>query len=69
MSLGEAEGIFFVLLEVIESLIPLVVFFALFQRMYLKLSYSQLARLYTGLILAGFGMLLFLHGVYSGFFL
>jgi len=68
MSLGEAEGIFFVLLEVIESLIPLVVFFALFQRMYLKLPYSQLARLYTGLILAGFGMLLFLHGVYSGFF-
>jgi hypothetical protein len=67
MNLG-TEEILLVLLEVIQSLVPFVIFFAIFQRIYLKLPFLQLIKLYTGLIFAGFGMVLFLHGVYSGFF-
>lgn len=62
------ENILLVLFEVIESLVPFAIFFALFQRIYLKLPFSQLIKLYTGLILAGFGIVLFLYGVYSGLF-
>lgn len=62
------EGISPVFFEVIQSLVPLVIFFALFQKAHLKLPFSQLIKLYTGLILAGFGIVLFLYGVYSGFF-
>jgi hypothetical protein len=68
MSLENIGEISFVLFEVTLSLIPLVVFFALFQRFYLKLPLSQLIKLYTGLIFTGLGMVLFLHGVYNGFF-
>jgi hypothetical protein len=67
MSSG-TEELLLVFFEVIESLALFVIFFALFQRTHLKLPLSQLIKLYTGLILAGFGMVLFLHGVYSGFF-
>jgi hypothetical protein len=68
MSSGSADGIILVILEVIESLLPLVVFFTIFQIVHLKLPLSYLIKLYIGLILAAFGMVLFLHGIYNGFY-
>jgi hypothetical protein len=67
MSLDQTGGITFVIFEVVLSLTPLVIFFIIFQRRYLKLPSSQLIKLYTGLIFTGLGMILFLHGVYRGF--
>ena len=69
MNSGGTDAILLVLFEVIESLLPLVVFFTLFQIVHLKLPLSYLIKLYAGLILAAFGMVLFLHGIYNGFFL
>lgn len=68
MNSGSADGIILVILEVIESLLPLVVFFTIFQIVNLKLPLSYLIKLYIGLILAAFGMVLFLHGIYNGFY-
>lgn len=68
MNSGSAEGILLVSLEVIQALIPLVIFFIIFQRLYLKLPSSQLIRLFTGMLFTAIGMILFLHGVYNGFF-
>ena len=68
MNSGGTDAILLVLFEVIESLLPLVVFFTLFQIVHLKLPLSYLIKLYAGLILAAFGMILFLHGIYNGFF-
>jgi len=68
MNSGSADGIILVILEVIESLLPLVIFFTIFQIAHLKLPLSYLFKLYIGLILAAFGMVLFLHGIYNGFY-
>lgn len=67
MSLENTGGISFVLFEVIISLTPLVIFFTIFQRAYLKLPLLQLIKFYTGIVFTGVGMVLFLHGVYNGF--
>lgn len=68
MNSGDIEGILLVLVEVIESLLPLVAFFTIFQLVHLKLPLSYLIKLYLGLTLAAVGMILFLHGIYNGFF-
>jgi hypothetical protein len=68
MNSGGIEGILLVLVEVIESLLPLVAFFTIFQLVHLKLPLSYLIKLYLGLTLAAVGMILFLHGIYNGFF-
>ncbi|MDI9394721.1 MAG: DUF1538 domain-containing protein [Euryarchaeota archaeon] len=60
-------GFFSIFLEVIQSIAPLIIFFTLFQILYLKLPSSQIIKLYTGLVLTAFGMILFLYGVYNGF--
>lgn len=68
MNSGGTDSVMFVLIEVIESLLPLVVFFTLFQIVHLKLPLSYLIKLYIGLIFAAFGMVLFLYGIYNGFY-
>ncbi|NLU57255.1 MAG: DUF1538 domain-containing protein [Methanosarcina thermophila] len=60
-------GILPVILEVIQSIAPLIIFFTLFQILYLKLPPSQLVKLYTGLAFTAFGLILFLYGVSNGF--
>ena len=64
----EDAEILLVFLEVIQALAPLVLFFVIFQRLYLKLPSSELAKLFAGLIFTATGMILFLYGVYNGFF-
>lgn len=64
---SESTEILFIVFEVIQSIVPLVIFFTLFQILYLKLPLSQLVKLYTGLAFTTFGMILFLHGINSGF--
>ncbi|WP_410507899.1 DUF1538 domain-containing protein [Methanosarcina hadiensis] len=63
----EGAGILLVFFEVIQSIAPLIIFFTLFQVLYLKLPSSQLIKLYTGLAFTAFGMILFLYGVNNGF--
>ncbi|AAM30627.1 DUF1538 domain-containing protein [Methanosarcina mazei] len=65
---GSTEGILSVVVEVSQALIPLVIFFIVFQRLYLKLPRSQLVKLFTGIFFTAIGMILFLYGVYNGFF-
>lgn len=63
----ESPGILLVIFEVVQSILPLVIFFTLFQVLYLKLPSSQLVKMYAGLAFTAFGMILFLHGVNNGF--
>lgn len=67
MSSGESTGMLLIVFEVIQSIVPLIIFFTLFQILYLKLPLTQLVKLYTGLVFTAFGMILFLHGVNNGF--
>ncbi|AGF96354.1 DUF1538 domain-containing protein [Methanosarcina mazei] len=64
---SESTGILLVFFEVIQSIVPLIIFFTLFQILFLKLPSTQLIKLYTGLVLTALGMILFLHGVNNGF--
>lgn len=68
MNSDATGGILLIIFEVIESLLPLIIFFTIFQIVHLKLPLSYLIKLYLGLILAAFGMVLFLHGIYNGFY-
>lgn len=60
-------GFSHVLVEVFFALIPLVVFFALFQLIYLKLPLKRLLNIGVGIILTFFGLAFFLQGVHIGF--
>ena len=64
----EDAEILLVFLEVIQALAPLVLFFVIFQRLYLKLPSAELSKLFAGLIFTSTGMIVFLYGVYNGFF-
>ncbi|WP_407356744.1 DUF1538 domain-containing protein [Methanolobus sp. WCC5] len=57
-----------IVLEVFEALLPLIVFFIIFQLLYLKFPSSQLVKLGLGISMTAAGMVLFLYGVYNGFF-
>lgn len=61
------EEILTIFFEVIQSIAPLIIFFTLFQVLYLKLPFTQLKKLYVGLTFTAFGMMLFLYGVNNGF--
>jgi len=54
-------------LEVLMALLPLVIFFFIFQIFFFKLSKRQLARILKGLAYTFLGFLLFLTGVNAGF--
>ncbi|WP_292484195.1 DUF1538 family protein, partial [Methanohalobium sp.] len=66
MLYGE-HGLLTVLIEVLEALLPLLIFFAIFQILYLKFPRLELLKLIIGIILTAIGMILFLYGVYNGF--
>jgi hypothetical protein len=60
-------GIDQVVLEVAQALIPLLIFFAVFQALYLKLPRIYVVNLAKGILLASLGMVLFLQGVNVAF--
>ncbi|MFA7342156.1 MAG: DUF1538 domain-containing protein [Candidatus Methanomethylophilaceae archaeon] len=61
------SGILDVIIEVVTALLPLVVFFLIFQTLYLKFPWNRLKRILAGLLVAGLGIILFLYAVYTGF--
>ncbi|WP_094227686.1 DUF1538 domain-containing protein [Methanolobus psychrotolerans] len=62
------QGLFSIVFEVLEALLPLVLFFIVFQLLYLRFPSSQLIKLFLGISMTAAGMILFLYGVYNGFF-
>ncbi|KAF5087596.1 DUF1538 domain-containing protein [Methanoculleus horonobensis] len=60
-------GIGQVALEVAQALLPLLIFFAVFQVLYLKLPRVYVVNLAKGVLLASLGMVLFLQGVNVAF--
>jgi hypothetical protein len=62
-----AEKIPVIAAEVILALLPVVVIFAIFQKISFKLSKKAVRRIVTGLIFAFVGLVLFLTGVNGGF--
>lgn len=61
------QGFGATILTVIASITPIVVFFIVFQLIYLKLPWRYLARMFFGIALAVGGIALFLQGVKAGF--
>lgn len=49
------------------ALLPLVVFFAFFQRVFLRYSWNAVKNMLAGISFAGIGVVVFLTGVYAGF--
>ncbi|MCK9343835.1 MAG: DUF1538 domain-containing protein [Massilibacteroides sp.] len=60
-------GIDQVVLEVAQALVPLLIFFAVFQALYLKLPRVYVVNLAKGILVASLGMVLFLQGVNVAF--
>ncbi|KDE56444.1 DUF1538 domain-containing protein [Methanoculleus sp. MH98A] len=60
-------GIDRVALEVVQALLPLLIFFGIFQALYLKLPRVYVVNLAKGVLLASIGMVLFLQGVNVAF--
>ncbi len=52
---------------VLEALVPLVLFFMIFQKVFLRYSWTSVIRMVEGTALAGVGVIIFLTGVYTGF--
>ncbi|MCL2890397.1 MAG: DUF1538 domain-containing protein [Methanomassiliicoccaceae archaeon] len=53
--------------DVLVALLPILFFFVLFQKIFLKYSWSSVKKMTVGVGIAGIGLILFLTGVYSGF--
>lgn len=62
------EGFAETILEVTFALIPLLIFFLVFQFIFLKLTRKKLFRIFIGIALSFIGLTLFLQGVHVGFF-
>ncbi|PYZ99001.1 hypothetical protein CR205_10685 [Alteribacter lacisalsi] len=62
------EGFDHVLLEVTMAVIPLLVFFLVFQFFFLKLEKERIRNIFVGIFLTFIGLSLFLQGVEVGFF-
>lgn len=67
MSLHVFEGFPKLLMEIGIALIPLFLFFTVFQLFMLKLPFKQVLRIIYGFILTFFGLSFFLQGVHIGF--
>lgn len=67
MTLHVFDGFLELLGEVGIALIPLFLFFTIFQIFMLKLSFSQVRQIIYGFILTFFGLAFFLQGVHVGF--
>ncbi|MCU0638117.1 MAG: DUF1538 domain-containing protein [Methanothrix sp.] len=55
------------MIDVIQAILPLLLFFLLFQFFYLKLPRTEVLKLLMGILFTVFGMALFLGGVFLGF--
>lgn len=66
--MSHSQSMLTITFEVLQALIPLLIFFIIFQRLYLKLPYFELMKFGLGIFLTAVGMILFLYGVYNGFF-
>ncbi len=55
------------LTSVIYAVVPLMVFFAVFQRMFLRYSWNSVIHMVEGVLMAGSGIVIFLTGIYTGF--
>jgi len=62
------QGITDITIEVLLALSPLVIFFIFFQLRYLKLPSFEVTKVLVGMLMTAVGMILFLYGVYNGFF-
>ncbi|MGM0770497.1 MAG: DUF1538 domain-containing protein [Halobacteriota archaeon] len=67
-SVEHGQTLLAIVLEVFEALLPLIIFFIIFQLLYLKFPSSELIKLLMGISMTAAGMVLFLYGVYNGFF-
>lgn len=54
-------------ISVLYTLIPLIVFFMLFQKVFLRYSWTAVVDMIEGVVFAGLGATIFLTGVYAGF--
>lgn len=68
MNIHIFKGFDHVLLEVTFALVPLMIFFLIFQFFFLKLEKQKLINIGKGMILSFFGLAFFLQGVEVGFF-
>ncbi|KOF12013.1 hypothetical protein AC739_00400 [Planococcus glaciei] len=68
MKLHVFDGFLDILTEVGMALVPLFIFFALFQVFMLKLPRQRVFQILLGFILTFFGLAFFLQGVHVGFF-
>lgn len=62
------EGFSEIVLEVALALLPLMIFFAVFQFFFLKLEKKRIVNIVKGMILSFIGLAFFLQGVHVGFF-
>lgn len=68
MNLHVFDGFLDILMEVGMALVPLFIFFALFQVFMLKLPRQRVFQILLGFVLTFFGLAFFLQGVHVGFF-
>ncbi|MBB5174012.1 DUF1538 domain-containing protein [Texcoconibacillus texcoconensis] len=68
MNIQVFHGFTDILLEVTFALIPLLLFFIIFQFAFLKLPKEKVVNIFKGMGLAFIGLALFLQGVHVGFF-
>ena len=54
-------------LSVLYALVPLILFFIVFQKVLLKYSWTAVTYMIEGVMFAGVGVIIFLTGVYTGF--
>lgn len=62
-----AESFEEVVVDVGKAVIPLMIFFVLFQRVFLRYSWNSVANTVKGTTIAGIGVIVFLTAVYAGF--
>ncbi|MGD9780365.1 DUF1538 family protein, partial [Methanomethylovorans sp.] len=62
------QGIIDITIEVLQALSPIVIFFIFFQLRYLKLPSFEVTKVLVGMLITAVGMVLFLYGVYNGFY-
>ena len=55
------------LTSVVIAIVPLMIFFGIFQRVFLKYSWNSVVHMVKGVCLAGLGIVIFLTGIYTGF--
>lgn len=62
------EGLTDITIEVLQALIPIVIFFMFFQLRYLKLPSFEVTKILIGMLMTAIGMIIFLYGVYNGLY-